>query len=148
MNKFVEAILKTVIPVVLATAIPVYIFWIQVKPQDNIEYECGVGLPNASDFLFFFYAVAAVGIIYQLSLGKFLRHKIKTGKAVELIIDVVAFATLFALLFSCYYLVMDSELLAIEGMMTGIIFGLLHEALISIFKKLYEYSRIIGKTNR
>lgn len=147
MNKFVELILKAVIPVVVATAIPVGIIWIIEKPPDNIEYDCGVGVPRDSDYLLFFGAVSAVGVIYQLTIGKFLRHKIKTGKVVELIIDIVAFATLFAILFSCYYWAIEDDLLVREGMAVGIIFGLLHEAFISIFKKLYEYSRIVGKTN-
>jgi hypothetical protein len=136
MSTFSDRILKTVIPVIIGTAIPVGGIWWSERIPDGVELDCGTGVSSDSDYLLYFGVIAALGIIYQLILGKFLRNEFKTGKAVELIIDIAGFACLFTVVISSYFLWESNELLIAGPMAAGIILGILHEIFISIFKRI------------
>lgn len=136
MSTFSDRILKTVIPVIIGTAIPLGGFWWSARIPDGVEGECGTGITPDSDYLLFIAVVAVLGITYQLTIGKFLRKEFKTGKAVELVIDIIAFACLFTVVISSYFLWESNELLIAGPMAAGIILGILHEIFISIFKRI------------
>lgn len=137
MNTLVHRIFKTVIPITIGSIILVGSFWIADRLHPKMDI-CEVSRP-ASTFLIAMVFIAAIGILYQLTIANLLRRKIQAGEIMGFLIEVTAFVVCFTALLICDELIRGVDSIELGDMMLGgLILGGVYSVSMLLFSKLIK----------
>lgn len=155
MNTLVNRILNTAISITIGSIILVSGLWIADRLGPS-HISCEDNSLSNFAYLVLMVIVAAIGIIYQFTIARRLRNKIKAGKILGFLSEIIVFAVCFTALMICMSFIGQAPVKLDEFLLIGLMLGGVYSVSIILFRKIvndilnkffYERSRATDKTN-